>query len=104
MVVLDVIWHGLRDAFLMAWEVWWALVLGFTISAALQAVVSKAGMQKALGRVPIPGAHAVVHGLELTAENAGGRRNRIDTVLVRRAPEESQENDTEAPARDRTSA
>jgi uncharacterized membrane protein YraQ (UPF0718 family)/YHS domain-containing protein len=34
--VLDVIWHGLRDSFLMAWEVWWALVLGFAISAIVQ--------------------------------------------------------------------
>ncbi|MGI8762350.1 MAG: hemolysin family protein [Jatrophihabitantaceae bacterium] len=38
----------------------------------------------ALGRVPIPGASAQRYGLELVAENAGGRRNRIDTVLVRR--------------------
>jgi len=41
-------------------------------------------LAEALGRVPIPGASAVVHGLELTAEDVGGRRNRIDTVLVRR--------------------
>ncbi len=40
----------------------------------------------ALGRVPIPGAHARVFGLELVAESAGGRRNRIDTVLVKRVP------------------
>src|SRR5690242_3929002 len=46
-------------------------------------------LAEALGRVPIPGAQAVVHGLELTAEETGGRRNRIDTVLVRRLPEES---------------
>jgi CBS domain containing-hemolysin-like protein len=38
----------------------------------------------ALGRVPIPGARARAYGLELTAEDVGGRRNRIDTVLVRR--------------------
>src|SRR5436190_1579207 len=25
--VLQVIWHGLRDSVLMAWEVWWGLVL-----------------------------------------------------------------------------
>ena len=37
-----------------------------------------------LGRVPIPGATAQVNGLELVAESAGGRRNQIDTVLVRR--------------------
>jgi hypothetical protein len=34
--------------------------------------------------VPIPGATARVNGLELVAEGAGGRRHRIDTVLVRR--------------------
>jgi CBS domain containing-hemolysin-like protein len=62
-------------------------------------------LAEALGRVPIPGAQAVVHGLELTAESAGGRRNRIDTVLVRRVPDEGDETtQTEAPARDRTSA
>jgi CBS domain containing-hemolysin-like protein len=43
-------------------------------------------LAEALGRVPIPGAQAVVHGLQLTAEETGGRRNRIDTVLVRRLP------------------
>jgi uncharacterized membrane protein YraQ (UPF0718 family) len=39
--VLNVLWHGLRDAFLMAWEVWWALVLGFAISAIVQAWVPR---------------------------------------------------------------
>jgi CBS domain containing-hemolysin-like protein len=42
----------------------------------------------ALGRVPIPGASVRVRGLELTAESAGGRRNRVDTVLVHRPPDE----------------
>ncbi|MEP6762085.1 MAG: hemolysin family protein [Sporichthyaceae bacterium] len=41
-------------------------------------------LAKHLGRVPIQGARAVVDGLELTAETAHGRRNRIGTVLVRR--------------------
>jgi uncharacterized protein len=41
MAVLDVIWHGLRDSFLMAWQVWWALVLGFAISAIVQAWVPR---------------------------------------------------------------
>jgi CBS domain containing-hemolysin-like protein len=39
-----------------------------------------------LGRVPIPGATATVQGLELTAESAAGRRNRIGTVLIKRTP------------------
>jgi len=38
---VSVIWDGLRDAFLMAWEVWWALVLGFAISAIVQAWVPR---------------------------------------------------------------
>ena len=38
---------------------------------------------QALGRVPIPGASATVQGLRMTAEGTTGRRNRIDTVLVR---------------------
>jgi uncharacterized protein len=41
MDVLEVIWHGLRDSFLMACEVWWALVLGFAISAIVQAWVPR---------------------------------------------------------------
>ena len=43
-------------------------------------------LAEALGRVPIPGAHAEAFGLSLIAESAGGRRNRIDTVLVTRLP------------------
>src|SRR5579872_3602226 len=45
MDVLDVIWHGLRDSFLMAWEVWWALVVGFAISAIVQAWVPRQRIQ-----------------------------------------------------------
>src|SRR6476646_4054994 len=46
--VLDVIWHGLRDSFLMAWEVWWALVLGFAISGIVQAWVPRERIEHAL--------------------------------------------------------
>jgi len=42
-------------------------------------------LAQALGRVPIPGASVQIEGLELTAESVGGRRNQVDTVLVRRA-------------------
>jgi CBS domain containing-hemolysin-like protein len=44
-------------------------------------------LAKHLGRVPIPGAEVVVEGLRLHAENVGGRRNRITTVLVTVEPE-----------------
>ncbi len=53
--VLDLIWHGLRDSFLMAWEVWWALVLGFAISAIVQAWVPRERIESALsGSGPKP--------------------------------------------------
>ena len=48
MEVLEVVWHGVRDSFLMAWEVWWALVLGFAISAIVQAWVPRERVQSAL--------------------------------------------------------
>jgi CBS domain containing-hemolysin-like protein len=41
-------------------------------------------LAKAIGRVPIPGSHAPVAGLSLTAEKMAGRRHRIATVIVRR--------------------
>src|SRR3954471_19934349 len=46
--VIDVIWSGLKDAFLMAWEVWWALVLGFLISAIVQAWVPRERIERSL--------------------------------------------------------
>jgi uncharacterized membrane protein YraQ (UPF0718 family)/YHS domain-containing protein len=40
--------EGLSNAFLMAWEVWWALVLGFAISAMVQAWVPRERIEAAL--------------------------------------------------------
>jgi uncharacterized membrane protein YraQ (UPF0718 family) len=57
--VLEVIWHGLRDSLLMAWTVWWALVLGFAISAVVQAWVPRERIEAALsGSGPGPIAKA----------------------------------------------
>src|SRR3954469_11674059 len=39
---------GLWNAFLMAWEVWWALVIGFAISAIVQAWVPRERIEHAL--------------------------------------------------------
>src|SRR2546429_640694 len=47
--VLSKIGDGLSNSFLMAWEVWWALVLGFAISAIVQAWVPRERIQRALG-------------------------------------------------------
>src|SRR4051795_8194760 len=44
----NVFWHGVRDALLMAYEVWWALVLGFTISGVVQAWVPRERIEGAL--------------------------------------------------------
>jgi uncharacterized membrane protein YraQ (UPF0718 family)/YHS domain-containing protein len=55
MDVLEVIWHGLKDSFLMAWEVWWALVFGFAISGIVQAWVPRERIESALsGSGPKP--------------------------------------------------
>ncbi len=39
MGILNFLWHGTRDSLLMAWQVAWALVFGFAISAIVQAWV-----------------------------------------------------------------
>jgi uncharacterized protein len=57
--IVDVTWMGLKDSFLMAWEVWWALVLGFAISAIVQAWVPRERIESALsGSGPGPLARA----------------------------------------------
>jgi CBS domain containing-hemolysin-like protein len=57
-------------------------------------------LARELGRVPIEGSQAEVAGLRLVAESLGGRRNRIDTLLVCRAPDRSEDAEAvdEAPA------
>src|SRR3954453_9261442 len=40
---------GLLNAARMAWEVWWALVLGFVLSAVVQARIPRARIEPALG-------------------------------------------------------
>jgi uncharacterized membrane protein YraQ (UPF0718 family) len=47
--VINTIGDGLEDAFLMAWQVWWALVLGFAISGVVQAWVPRERIQGSLG-------------------------------------------------------
>src|SRR5947208_14116204 len=46
--ILSKIGDGLSNALLMAYEVWWALVLGFAISAIVQAWVPRERIQSAL--------------------------------------------------------
>jgi hypothetical protein len=46
--VLNTIGDGFEQSFLMAYEVWWALVLGFAISAIVQAWVPRERIEGAL--------------------------------------------------------
>ena len=46
---MDTVWNSLADGAGMFWETLWALVLGFALSGAVQAFVSRAEMQRSLG-------------------------------------------------------
>jgi hypothetical protein len=50
MHVLIDIGHSLREGFFMFWATLWALVLGFGLSGAVQAFVSRSEMERRLGR------------------------------------------------------
>jgi CBS domain containing-hemolysin-like protein len=61
-------------------------------------------LAQTLGRVPIPGASVDVGGLHLIAEGTTGRRNRIDSVLVRRSEPSTEEAESTAEAEERQPA
>jgi uncharacterized membrane protein YraQ (UPF0718 family)/YHS domain-containing protein len=46
--VLSVVGDGLKNSFLMAYEVWWALVIGFAVSAIVQAWVPREAIERRL--------------------------------------------------------
>jgi uncharacterized membrane protein YraQ (UPF0718 family)/YHS domain-containing protein len=80
--VMDVIWHGIRDALLMAWEVWWALVAGFTISAIVQAWVPRERIERALGDDP---SHPVAPVARATALGAASSSCSYAAVAIARS-------------------
>ena len=49
MDALELIGKGFWNAFQMAWEVWWALVLGFLLFSVVQAWIPRERMEHALG-------------------------------------------------------
>ena len=49
MEILTAVLNALRMGFAMFWEILWALILGFSLSAIIQAVVSKSEMSRLLG-------------------------------------------------------
>src|ERR1700746_2217652 len=48
MIIVPAVGHALWMAFAMLWEILWPLILGFGLSAVVQAVVSKSEMTKLL--------------------------------------------------------
>ena len=46
--MFEAIWSALALSFAMTWEITWALIVGFTLSAVVQAVVSKSQMSRLL--------------------------------------------------------
>jgi hypothetical protein len=48
MPVLEKLWQGIEQSLLMAYQVWWALVIGFAISGIVQAWVPRARIESAL--------------------------------------------------------
>jgi uncharacterized membrane protein YraQ (UPF0718 family)/YHS domain-containing protein len=67
-VTFDGFWadigRSLRESFYMLWATLWALILGFTISGAVQAFVSRRAMQRQLGdRGPASLSRAALYGM-----------------------------------------
>ncbi len=48
MPVIEKLWEGIEQSLLMAYEVWWALVIGFAISGIVQAWVPRARIESAM--------------------------------------------------------
>ena len=65
------LWRAFSFAFGMTWEVLWALILGFALSAAVQAVVSKQEMRRLM---PDDSAKTLAVASGLGAASSRGRR------------------------------
>jgi uncharacterized protein len=50
---MDWFWVSIYHATEMVWEVWWALVFGFTISGFLQIFVSKEEIARRFGKATL---------------------------------------------------
>ena len=66
------IWHAVMMALTMGWEILWALILGFLLSAVVQAVVSKEEMSRLL---PDDRAGTIVKACGLGAASSDGRQD-----------------------------
>src|SRR6202521_5249576 len=67
MGLIDAVLRALSFSFGMTWEILWALILGFTLSAVVQAVVSKAEISRLL---PDASAHCLTIAAALGAASS----------------------------------
>jgi len=75
MRALDAIGHALAVAGSMTWQITWSLILGFTLSAVVQAVVRRQTVARLLGQLyPRTSGQVRLHGEPVTVR--GGRRYR----------------------------
>src|SRR2546422_11474927 len=65
--MIDAIGHALGIAFAMGWEILWPLILGFALSAVVQAAVSKQQMSRLL---PDDRPRSIATGLALGAASS----------------------------------
>src|SRR4051794_14144804 len=66
--MMDWLWHALAIAGAMTWEILWALILGFALSAVVQAVVRRESVVRALGS-DRPGALGAATGLGMASSS-----------------------------------
>ena len=95
--VLDTIWEGLEQSLLMAYEVWWALVLGFAISAIVQAWVPRERIEAALSGRGLRPDRARRPGSAPPPPPAPTRRSRSPSRSSRRAPRRSPRSPSSSP-------
>src|SRR6202023_3024509 len=65
--MIDAVGHALSMAFAMGWEILWPLILGFTLSGAVQAIVSRSEMSRLL---PDDGPRSIAIALGLGAASS----------------------------------
>src|SRR5258708_21810632 len=80
-------WHGalhaLAIAGAMTWEILWALILGFTLSAVVQAVVRREQVRRLLG-TDRPGTLAIAAGLGAASSSCSYAAVALARALFRR--------------------
>jgi Predicted permease len=83
MRVLDAIGHALATAGSMTWQVTWSLILGFTLSAVVQAVVRRGTVARLLGD-DRPKTLALATGLGAASSSCSYAAVALARALIRR--------------------